>query len=55
MLPEGYEKFATPAEQDALAAYGAQKPLLTCSFQIDEGSLMYVEDKIRRLHEKQRI
>ena len=55
LLPEGYEKFATPAEQDALAAYGAQKPLLTCSFQIDEGSLMYVEDKIRRLHEKQRI
>jgi len=55
LLPENYEMYCTHEEKKALEAFGKEKSLLLCAYQIDEGSLMYVEDKIRRLHEKQRI
>ncbi len=55
LLPEQYEKFASAQELAQLEDFAAQKPLLLCAYQIDEGSFMYVEDKIRRLREKQRI
>ena len=55
LLPDQYEKFCTRQELDALAAFSARKPLLRCAFEIDEGSFMYVEDKIRRLSEKKNV
>ena len=54
-IPEQYEKYASAAELEQLHTFAQQKPLLQCAYRIDEGSFMYVEDKIRRLHEKQRI
>lgn len=55
LIPEQYEKYCTALELEQLKAFASQKPLLPCAHQIDEGSFMYVEDKIRRLHAKQRI
>ena len=55
LLPEQYEKYASSEERAQLEVFGREKPLLPCAYQIDEGSFMYVEDKIRRLHAKQRI
>ena len=55
MLPENYEKYCSARELEQLRAYGEQAPLLRCAHQIDEGSLMYVEDKIERLRNGQKI
>lgn len=55
LLPEGYEKYCSQADLEQLRRFGAEKPLLPCAYQIDEGSFMYVEDKIRRLQAKQKI
>ena len=56
LLPEGYEKFCSQADLNQLRAFtDEEKPLLQCAYQIDEGSFMYVEDKIRRLLAKQKI
>lgn len=56
LLPEGYEKYCSQADLHQLRAFtDEEKPLLQCAYQIDEGSFMYVEDKIRRLLAKQKI
>lgn len=55
LISEQYEKYASSEERAQLEAFGRDKPLLQCAYQIDEGSFMYVEDKIRRLRAKQRI
>ena len=55
LLPEGYEKFCSQADLAQLRAFGETKPLLQCAYQIDEGSFMYIEDKIQRLQAKQKI
>jgi len=55
MLPENYEKYCSARELEELRAYGEDYPLLRCAHQIDEGSLMYVEDKIERLRSGRKI
>lgn len=55
MLPENFEKYCSVVELEQLYAYEQQKLLLRCAHQIDEGSLMYVEDKIERLRSGQKI
>ena len=55
LLPEGYEKYCSPADLEQLNRYEQENPLLLCAYQIDEGSFMYLEDKIQRLQAKQRI
>ena len=49
LVPENYEKYCSPRELEQLRAFKEHSPLLRCAHQIDEGSLMYVEDKIERL------
>ena len=55
MLPENYEKYCSARELEELRAYSEDYPLLRCAHQIDEGSLMYVEDKIERLRSGRKI
>ena len=55
VLPENFEKYCTARELEQLRAFAETAPLLRCAHQIDEGSLMYVEDKIQRLRAGQKI
>lgn len=55
LLPEGYEKYCTPAQAELLRRFGETRRLILCAYQVDEGSFMYLEDKIDRLREKKRI
>ena len=55
LLPEGYEKYCSQADLEQLNRFEQDHPLLLCAYQIDEGSFMYLEDKIQRLQAKQRI
>ena len=55
LLPENFEKYCSAVEREQLDAYALQHPLLRCAHQIDEGSLVYVEDKMERLRSGQKI
>jgi len=55
IVPEGYEKYASDATKELLSAFSARNPLLFCAYQIDEGSFMYVEDKVKRLYDAKQI
>jgi len=55
LLPENYEKYCSVKLRQLLKEYSRQHPLILCSYQIDEGSFMYVEEKIQRLWSTQRI
>ena len=55
MLPENFERYCSTPELEQLSEFNRRCPLLRCAHQIDEGSLMYVEDKIERLRSKRRI
>jgi len=55
LVPEHYEKYCSQADLEQIAAFSEKKLLLPCAYQIDEGSFMYVEERIQRLHAKQRI
>ncbi len=55
ILPENYERFCSPLELEQISCYGEEKALLPCAYQIDEGSFMYVEDRIRRIQAKSRM
>ena len=55
VLPENYEKYCSVRELEQLRTFAQSHPLLRCAHQIDEGSLMYVEDKIERLRSGQKI
>ena len=55
VLPENFEKYCTARELEQLRTFAEDAPLLRCAHQIDEGSLMYVEDKIQRLRAGQKI
>ncbi|MEA4964854.1 MAG: GntR family transcriptional regulator [Oscillospiraceae bacterium] len=55
LLPEGYEKYCTPEIREQIRRFGEEKRLILCAYQVEEGSLLYLEDKIERLREKKRI
>ena len=55
VLPEGFERYCTTLELEQLHEFHRRGLLLRCAHQIDEGSLMYVEDKIQRLRSVRRI
>ena len=55
LLPENFERYCSPLELEQLSDFSRRSPLLRCAHQIDEGSLMYVEDKIERLRSTRRI
>ena len=55
LLPENYEKYCSSKLRQLLKEYSRQHPLILCAYQIDEGSFMYVEEKIQRLWSRQRI
>ena len=55
LVPENFERYCSPLEQEQLSEFDRRNPLLRCAHQIDEGSLMYVEDKIERLRSTRRI
>ena len=55
LLPENYETYCSAKTRQLLQEFSRQKLLIPCSYQIDEGSFMYVEEKIQRLWSKRKI
>lgn len=53
LVPKAYEKYFTEPMMDALRRF--QGSLLDCFYEMDEGSLLYLETKIKRLLDEKRI
>ncbi len=49
LLPEHYESYCTQSMKRILDDYAEGHILIPCAYRIDEGSFMYVEEKLQRL------
>jgi GntR family transcriptional regulator len=55
LVPENYEKYCSGEVTRWLKRFEGAGHLIQCAYQVDEGSLMYLTEKIDRLREKQKI
>lgn len=55
LLPEEFEKYTSAEVVQQLRAFARHGKLIRCSYQMDEGSFLYVEERIGRLREKKFI
>lgn len=53
LLPAAYEKYCTKAERQLLQSFRGH--LVPCAYEVDEGSLLYLREKIKRLLESKRM
>ena len=49
LVPEGYEKLCTQKALGLLTQFAAHARLISCSYQIDEGSAIYLTERLERL------
>ncbi len=54
LLPKAYERYAGNAAQK-LRQFGERKKLILCDYEMDEGSFLYLEERIRRAQEEKTI
>ncbi|MBR5903179.1 MAG: GntR family transcriptional regulator [Clostridia bacterium] len=55
LLPDGYERYCSADIHRRLQRFAHTGKVILCHYKIDEGSLMYLEEKIDRLAEKKSI
>ena len=52
LVPENYEKYCSQAVADKLSQFEKTAKLIRCSFEMDDGSFLYLEEKLRSLREE---
>ena len=52
LVPEDLEKYAGGDQLAALEAFSAAGKVIRCAYEMDEGSLLYLQEKMNRLREK---
>ena len=55
LVPKGYEKYCSESATAALQQFGEQKKRISCGYEMDEGSFLYLEERIRRAREEKPI
>ncbi len=55
LLPDGYEKYCTGPALEQLRAYGASHPVIPCIYEIDEGSFLYVSERLEELRRRKEL
>ena len=53
LVPKGYERYCTPETAEEIARFAGR--CIECSYEMDEGSLLYLQTKIQRLLEKKTV
>ena len=53
-VPDGFERRCPAALQQQIREFGTRYPVIRCQYQVDEGSMMYLTERIDRLREKMR-
>lgn len=49
LVPVGYEKYCTAETAQKLEAFGKRKKLVFCGYKLDDGSALYLEEKLQQL------
>lgn len=52
LVPEEFEKYASAEAAAQLREFAKEKALIPCAYEMDEGSFLFLQEKIARLHEK---
>lgn len=55
VVPDGFEAYCPAPVLQLLRAFDAEHLLIRCRYQVDEGSMMYLTERIERLRDKKRI
>ena len=55
LVPEDYERYCPRELHHALAAQEKRGKLIRCAYRIDDGSFIYLREKVGRLREKRRM
>ena len=55
LVPENYKRYLEPDTLSLLEGFSARGQIIPCFYQIDEGSLMYLREKIQELLDKDRL
>ena len=55
VVPDGFEAYCPTDVLQLLRAFDAEHPLIRCRYQVDEGSMMYLSERIERLRDKKKI
>lgn len=55
LVPQGYEKYCTQASCAALDGLRKQGKLICCAYEMDEGSAMYLEERIQAMKKDKMI
>ena len=54
LVPKNYESYCGAAAEQ-LQQFGEHKKLIRCGYEMDEGSFLYLEERIRRAQEEKPI
>ena len=52
LVPDDYERYCDPATAQTLQDFARQHTLIPCAYEMDEGSYLYLEEKLRTLREE---
>ena len=52
LVPKGYEKYCSPETARILQRLEKKNKLILCSYELDEGSILHLEEKISLLHKE---
>ena len=55
VVPDGFESYCPAPILQQLRAFDAEHPLIRCRYQVDEGSMMYLTERIERLRDKKKM
>ena len=55
LVPKDFEKYCSDSVRQLLTRFAERKKLITCGYEMDEGSFLYLEERIRRTQEEKPI
>ena len=55
LVPDEFEKYASSEIARRLQRFSRKGRLIRCSYEMDEGSFLYLEERIRRAQEEKAI
>lgn len=55
LVPRDYENHCTAAARQQLELFAARKRLIPCAYEMDEGSFLYLEERVRRALEEKPV
>ena len=53
LLPLGYEKYCSSAQRECLSEYDGT--VILCGYEMDEGSILYLQERVRKLKRKKAL